>query len=142
MAAVPLDSARWQLARPPSGSTRAMHFGSVVARWKVDVFRCRGGGSVIIFGGSVFRQDNLSQLLPVPLRRTAWPSQPDGRSLITSIGMQESAIWIHDDRGDRALSSEGYVASMGFTSQVTNYLSNCIREIFIGWQVPLLSHAA
>jgi DNA-binding winged helix-turn-helix (wHTH) protein/Tol biopolymer transport system component len=34
---------------------------------------------------------------------------PDGRSLITSIGMGHSAVWIHDARGDRALSSEGYV---------------------------------
>jgi DNA-binding winged helix-turn-helix (wHTH) protein/Tol biopolymer transport system component len=32
---------------------------------------------------------------------------PDGRSLITSIGLRESAVWIHDKRGDRALSSIG-----------------------------------
>jgi DNA-binding winged helix-turn-helix (wHTH) protein/Tol biopolymer transport system component len=37
---------------------------------------------------------------------------PDGRSLITSIGMQKSAIWIHDERGERPLSSQGYVAPM------------------------------
>lgn len=35
---------------------------------------------------------------------------PDGRSLITSIGMRQSAIWIHDARGDRPLSSQGHVA--------------------------------
>jgi Tol biopolymer transport system component len=35
---------------------------------------------------------------------------PDGRSIITSIGLHESALWIHDKRGDRALSSEGYVS--------------------------------
>lgn len=34
---------------------------------------------------------------------------PDGRSIITSIGLHESALWIHDKQGDRALSSEGYV---------------------------------
>ena len=33
---------------------------------------------------------------------------PDGRSLITSISMQQSAIWIHDDNGDRAVSTQGY----------------------------------
>lgn len=37
---------------------------------------------------------------------------PDGRSLITSIGLRESAVWIHDARGERPLSSEGYVAPM------------------------------
>jgi DNA-binding winged helix-turn-helix (wHTH) protein/Tol biopolymer transport system component len=34
---------------------------------------------------------------------------PDGRSLITSIGLRESAVWIHDARGERAVTSEGYV---------------------------------
>jgi DNA-binding winged helix-turn-helix (wHTH) protein/Tol biopolymer transport system component len=34
---------------------------------------------------------------------------PDGRSIITSIGLHESALWMHDKHGDRALSSEGYV---------------------------------
>jgi len=34
---------------------------------------------------------------------------PDGRSLITSVGVHESAIWIHDESGERALESEGEV---------------------------------
>src|SRR6202042_394852 len=29
---------------------------------------------------------------------------PDGRSLISSVGVTESAIWIHDDAGERSLS--------------------------------------
>jgi hypothetical protein len=33
---------------------------------------------------------------------------PDGRSLITSIFTRQNAVWIHDSRGDRALSTEGY----------------------------------
>jgi Tol biopolymer transport system component len=33
---------------------------------------------------------------------------PDGRSLITSIFTQQNVVWIHDSRGDRALSTEGY----------------------------------
>ena len=33
---------------------------------------------------------------------------PDGRSLITSIGRPRSAIWFHDDAGDRPLSTEGF----------------------------------
>lgn len=37
---------------------------------------------------------------------------PDGRSLITSIGMQKSAVWIHDRLGARPLTSEGSVAPM------------------------------
>jgi hypothetical protein len=32
---------------------------------------------------------------------------PDGRSLITAVGISQSAVWIHDAAGDRAISSEG-----------------------------------
>jgi DNA-binding winged helix-turn-helix (wHTH) protein/Tol biopolymer transport system component len=35
----------------------------------------------------------------------------DGRSLITSIGFQESTLWIHQAGGDRPLSSEGQVVA-------------------------------
>jgi DNA-binding winged helix-turn-helix (wHTH) protein/Tol biopolymer transport system component len=37
---------------------------------------------------------------------------PDGRSLITSIGMRLGAVWIHDAQGERSISSEGYVPTV------------------------------
>jgi eukaryotic-like serine/threonine-protein kinase len=33
---------------------------------------------------------------------------PDGRSFVTSIGTSQSTLWIHDGRGDRQITSEGY----------------------------------
>jgi hypothetical protein len=36
---------------------------------------------------------------------------PDGQSLITSIATNQNAVWIHDTRGDRAVSTEGYASS-------------------------------
>ena len=33
----------------------------------------------------------------------------DGRSIITSLGVHESTIWIHDEHGERSMSSEGEV---------------------------------
>ena len=36
---------------------------------------------------------------------------PDGRSLVTSIGMRRSAVWIHDAAGERAIVSEGYASA-------------------------------
>ena len=35
---------------------------------------------------------------------------PDGRSLITSISTPQYAVWVHDPHGDRAVSTEGYLA--------------------------------
>jgi Tol biopolymer transport system component len=33
---------------------------------------------------------------------------PDGASLITSVGRRQSSIWLHDPRGERLLSAEGF----------------------------------
>jgi Tol biopolymer transport system component len=33
---------------------------------------------------------------------------PDGRSLITALGRRRSTLWLHDDNGERMLSSEGF----------------------------------
>ena len=35
-------------------------------------------------------------------------ASPDGRSLVTSLGIRQSAVWIHDAHGDRPISSEGF----------------------------------
>ena len=34
---------------------------------------------------------------------------PDGRSFVTSVGTSQSTLWVHDARGDRQITSEGYV---------------------------------
>jgi hypothetical protein len=38
---------------------------------------------------------------------------PDGRSLVTSAGIRESTVWVHDARGDRQISSEGFASVPG-----------------------------
>jgi Tol biopolymer transport system component len=40
----------------------------------------------------------------------------DGRSFVTSIGESRSAIWIHDDRGVRQLTSQGYAFLPAFSA--------------------------
>ena len=41
---------------------------------------------------------------------------PDSRTLVTCAGIRESTVWIHDARGDRQISGEGYasVPGLGF----------------------------
>jgi Tol biopolymer transport system component/DNA-binding winged helix-turn-helix (wHTH) protein len=51
------------------------------------------------------------QLTFGPTEENGVAVDPDGHSLITSLGAQESAIWIHDVHGERSLSSEGEVMS-------------------------------
>jgi DNA-binding winged helix-turn-helix (wHTH) protein/Tol biopolymer transport system component len=38
---------------------------------------------------------------------------PDGRSLVTSMGVGESTLWMHDASGERQLSSEGRILDIG-----------------------------
>ena len=33
---------------------------------------------------------------------------PDGRSLIAAVGLRQSAVWVHDSTGERAVTSEGF----------------------------------
>jgi WD40 repeat protein len=40
---------------------------------------------------------------------------PDGQSLVTGVGMTQSSVWIHDSRGDRVVSVEGYASHPQFT---------------------------
>jgi serine/threonine protein kinase len=41
---------------------------------------------------------------------------PDGKSLVTSVGTQDSTIWVHDKDGDHQISSEGNARSPSFSA--------------------------
>ena len=42
---------------------------------------------------------------------------PDGKSLITSVGSRDSTVWIHDQNGDRQIASEGNSQQPAFSSE-------------------------
>ena len=54
--------------------------------------------------------------------------EPDGRALITSVGVHESAIWIHDGNGQRPLSSEGEVVGRPAFSPDASVLYYLLRR--------------
>jgi eukaryotic-like serine/threonine-protein kinase len=41
---------------------------------------------------------------------------PDGTSLITSVGLRQSTIWVRDSKGERQVSSQGYAGSPQFSN--------------------------
>jgi hypothetical protein len=43
---------------------------------------------------------------------------PDGRSLVTSAGIRQGSVWLHDVNGNRQISSEGFAASPGLARSV------------------------
>ena len=56
-----------------------------------------------------FPEGEPQQITSGPTEEEGLAVEPAGRSLLTSLGVHESAIWIHDGSGERPLSSEGEV---------------------------------
>jgi Tol biopolymer transport system component/predicted Ser/Thr protein kinase len=48
------------------------------------------------------------QITSGPTEEEGIAMAPDGRSLVTSVGTDQKALWVHDSRGDREVSSEGH----------------------------------
>jgi Tol biopolymer transport system component len=63
-----------------------------------------------------FPDGKPEQLTFGPTSQEGIAMAPDGKSLITSVGLQESTVWIHDKDGDHQISSEGYASSPKFSS--------------------------
>ena len=111
---------KWSLCRLISlnGSAEARAIGPegacTSAGWSPD-------GSWMYFIAAVEGQSHLwrqrfpngqpQQITFGPAEEEGLAVERDGRSVITSIGVHESAIWIHDADGERSLSSEGEVVA-------------------------------
>jgi WD40 repeat protein len=74
---------------------------------------------------------------------------PDGSSFVTSVGNTQSTLWIHDTRGDRQITSEGFAFLPSFSGdgKTLYYLerSRASRRFVSGelWSVSLeTGHAA
>jgi serine/threonine protein kinase len=112
-----MDSTVWQRCRivPFDGSSAGRVVGPdgqcTSAAWSPD------GGWMYFSSNSGGRFHLWRQRFPdgVPEPITRGPDEeegiapdPDGRSLLTSIGNRQSSIWMHDTRGEREVSREGF----------------------------------
>jgi len=93
----PCTSAAWS----PDGSW--MYFTATVRR-SSHVWRQR------------FPQGSLEQLTFGPAEEEGIALSGDGRSLITSAGMRESGVWMHDSTGEHLISPDGYAAGLSFSN--------------------------
>ena len=83
-------SAAWS----PDG--KWMYFTSVVAGRGSHIWR------------QSFPDGTPEQVTTGPTEQDGIAMAPDGRSFITSVGTEEQTVWVHDQQGDRQISSEGY----------------------------------
>jgi len=56
-----------------------------------------------------FSEGEPEQITSGPTEEDGIAVDPEGHSLITSLGVYQTAIWFHDERGDHSLSSDGEV---------------------------------
>ena len=118
-------TATWQRCRlaPLDGSSAGVAVGPpgqcTAAAWSPDgrwmYFTGRGES-----GDHVWRQRlgkaDPEQLTFGPTEEQGVAVAPDGRWLITSVGDQQSSIWVHDERGDHSITSVGNASMPRFSA--------------------------
>jgi Tol biopolymer transport system component len=109
---LPLDgSSAGQQVGPPNGACR-------FAAWSPDgewmYFSSDSGGAFHIWRQR-FPDGQPEQITSGPTEEEGLAMAPDGRSFITSVGLRQSSIWLHDGGGDRPISLEGYAFRPKFT---------------------------
>ena len=108
----PLDgSSAGQQVGPPSGSC-------TFAAWSPDgewmYFTSNSGGAFHTWRQR-FPDGQPEQITSGPTEEEGLAMAPDGRSFITAVGLTQSSIWLHDGRGERQISLEGYAFGPKFT---------------------------
>jgi Tol biopolymer transport system component len=94
------------------------------AAWSPDgqwmYFASNSGGSFHIWRQR-FSGGAPEQLTFGPTEEEGIALAPDGRSLVTSVGLAQSALWIHDTNGERPITAEGYAELFGWGAQGSNF---------------------
>jgi len=71
-----------------------------------------------------FPDGPLQQITSGATEESGVAMSSDGKSLLTSVGTQDNAVWVHDSGGDRQISSEGtaYGTSLSWDGKKLYYL--------------------
>ena len=88
------------------------------AAWSRDgkwmYFSASAGGAYHIWRRR-FPDGSLEQISSGPMEEQGIAMAPDGRSFVTAVAVRQSAIWLHDEKGERQISLEGYCYEPKFT---------------------------
>jgi WD40 repeat protein len=90
-----------------------------------------------------FPSGALQQITSGPATERGLAMSPDGRSLVTSLGILESGAWLHTAQGERLLSAHGYASRLrfsrdgGFLFYLLRHASNDVAGKL--WQTELSS---
>ncbi len=101
---VPMNGSSGRPVGPPTAQCTS-------AAWSPDgkwmYFTSNAGGAFHVWRQS-FPTGRPEQITSGPEEEEGIATTPDGHSLITAVGLSESAVWLHDPSGERQISVEGY----------------------------------
>jgi serine/threonine protein kinase len=72
------------------------------------------------------------QITSGPTEEEGIAMAPDGRSFITAVGLKQRSVWLHDSKGDRAVSLEGYAYEPKFTPDGKKLLYTVLKSASLG----------
>ena len=108
---------------PMDGSTLGRHVGPLgggctFAAWSHDgkwMYFTANPGGVHHIWRQRFPDGQPEQFTSGPTEEEGISVAPDGRSLVTAVALQNSSLWIHDNKGERQVSLEGNGTNPKFT---------------------------
>jgi serine/threonine protein kinase len=116
--AAEMDDFNWLRCRllPADGSSAGSTIGPEAActsaAWSPDgkwiYLTSDGGGTEFHIWRMKSPNGRAEQLTSGPTAEDGIAMAPDGKSLITSVGTAHGTVWVHDEKGERQASSEGY----------------------------------
>ena len=119
------NKAAWLPCRlvPMDGGSRGRQVGPAgagckSAAWSLDgkwMYVSAGVGGAYHVWRQRFPDGAPEQVTSGPTEEEGIAMEADGRGFITSVGLRQSPVWIHDANGDRQVSLEGYSYDPKFT---------------------------
>lgn len=111
----------WDRCRliPFDGSSRGTQIGPAdgacsTAAWSPDgkwmYLNTSSGGGAFHIWRQRFPNGRIEQVTSGPTEEEGIAVAPNGKSIITAVGMRRTSVWLHDSSGDRALTLEGSAA--------------------------------
>jgi len=109
---VPFDGSSRERAIGPPDAICSTAAWSTDGRW---IYLSSNKGGRFHIWRQQFPDGKLEQVTSGTTEEEGIAIAPDGKSFLTSVGVQDSTIWIHDAKGDRQLSSEGNAFGTSFS---------------------------
>src|SRR5262249_28006154 len=75
-----------------------------------------------------FPSGELEQVTSGPTEEEGIAIEPDGRSFVTSVMVETTSLWLHDEKGERQISLEGNGAKPRFTPDGRNLCYLIVKE--------------